>query len=257
MKTLAPAFRRTILLAALPAVLAFAGCGKDDPDPVPVVEQGSILFVNAAANTFVGIKASVDNEEKTSLTYGVNGGGTTPAYQAVNTGARTVKIDNVASGATFLTQTVTVEKDKKYSYFLYSNTATATPASLLTTDDLTAPAAGKAKIRLVHLAMGAPFNTGDVSLSQTQPSGFLPLTSSVAFGNASSFVEINSGVATLLVTTGSGTTGNTVATVGDGSGSGTGTKNFESGKIYTIVTRGTADNQFPERLPKVFIIQNN
>jgi|GEM_PF-925558 len=257
MKTLATTLHRTLLLAALPAVLAFSGCGSDDPDPTPVPDQGAILFVNAAANTFVGIKASVDGEEKTQLTYGVNGGGATPAYQAVATGGRAVKIDNVASGATFFTQTVNVDKDKRYSFFIYSPNATATPAALVTTDDLAAPAAGKAKIRLVHVASGAPFTTGDISLSQTQPVGFLPLTSAVAFGNASSFVEINAGVASLLLTTGSGTTGSTVASVGDGSGSGTGTKNFESGKIYTIVARGTAGNQFPEREPKVFIIQNN
>ncbi|RYU84412.1 DUF4397 domain-containing protein [Hymenobacter persicinus] len=258
MKNHATALHRALLLAALPAVLAFAGCGKDDPDPVPVVEQGSILFVNAAANTFVGIKAFVDNEEKTTLTYGVNGGGSTPAYQPVNAGSRTIKIDNAASaGTTFFTQTTTVEKDKKYSLFVYSPNSTPTPAGLLTTDDLTAPASGKAKIRLVHVALGFPVTPGAISLSQSQPVGFLPLTSAVTVPGASGFVEINSGPANLLVTTGTSPTGITVATVGDGTGSGTGTKNYESGKIYTIVVRGSVGNQDPARDAKAFIIQNN
>ncbi|GAA4014827.1 hypothetical protein GCM10022408_30090 [Hymenobacter fastidiosus] len=246
------------MLAALPAVFAFAGCSKDeDPVITPAPDQGAVLFVNAAANTFVGIKAFVDAEEKTQLTYGQNGGGATPLYQTVNAGSRTIKIDNAAAGTAFFSQSATVEKDKRHSFFIYSPNATATPAGLFTTDNLTAPMAGKAKIRLVHVALGFPVTTGAISLSQTQPVGFLPLTAAVAFPGSSDFVEINAGPANLLVTTGTSPAGLTVATVGDGTGTGTGNKNFEAGKIYTIVVRGAVGNQDPSRDAKAFIIQNN
>jgi hypothetical protein len=46
--------------------------------------------------------------------------------------------------------------------------------------------------------------------------------------------------------------------VGDGTGSGTGTKAFESGKIYTIVVRGIAGTAVPAaQQVKAVIIQNN
>jgi hypothetical protein len=84
----------------------------------------------------------------------------------------------------------------------------------------------------------------------------------VNFLGASNFVEINAGPANLLITTGTSPTGSTVGAVGDGTGTGTGatgtgTKNYEAGKIYTIVVRGTAGLPDPARQPKAFIIQNN
>ena len=257
-------FRRA-LHALLPATLLLAACSKSDtPAPAPAATS-SILFVNAAASTFVGIKAFVNNEEKSTLTYGVNNGGATAAYQSVPAGTPTVKIDNAAAaGTTFFSQNVAVAKDQRYSFFVYSAStdASVAPAGLLVTDDLTAPATGKAKIRLVHVAFGFPNPAAAISLSQSQPIGFLPITTAVNFKEASNFVEINAGPANLLVTTGSSPSGQTVATVGDGTGTGTGststgTKNYESGKIYTIVVRGTAGNPDPARQPKAFIIQNN
>ena len=255
-----PTFRRAIL-ALLPATLLLASCSKDDEPVAPVVDQGSVLFVNAAASNPVSIKAFVNNEEKATLAYG----SATSGYQAVPTGTPTIKIDNAASaGTSFFSQTVTVAKDQRYSYFVYSTStdATVVPAGFLVADDLTAPAAGKAKIRLVNVAFGYPNPAGAISLSQSQPIGFLPITSAVNFLGASNFVEINSGSANLLITTGTSPTGSTVGAVGDGTGTGTGatgtgTKNYEAGKIYTIVVRGTAGLPDPARQPKAFIIQNN
>ena len=255
-------FRRAIQ-ALLPATLLLAACSKSDtPAPAPA-DTGSILFVNAAASTFVSIKAFINNDEKATLAYGANNGGTTPSYQAVPTGTPTVKIDNAASSTSFFSQGITVTKDQKYSYFVYSisSDVNLAPAGLLVPDDLAAPSTGKAKIRLVHLAFGFPNPAATISLSQSQPVGFLPITSAVSFLGATSFVEINAGPANLLVTNGTSPTGTTVATVGDGTtgtgATGTGTKNFEAGKIYTIIMRGVAGNPDPIRLPKAFIIQNN
>lgn len=254
---------RSSLRVMLPAVLLLASCSKkDEPTPTPVPATGSILFINAAANIFVGIKAFVNAEEKTSLTYGINGGGTTPQYQSVPAGSPTIRIDNAAANTPYFSQTVTVGKDQKYSYFVYSNSSdvNAAPVGLLVPDELGAPSVPtKAKIRLVNLAYGFPAGNSSaaLSLSQSQPVGFLALTGAAGFAAATNFVEINSGAADLMVTTGVTPTGTTELHVGDGTGAGTGTKTFEAGKSYTIVVRGVVGNQDPVRQPKAFIIQNN
>ena len=246
--------------ALLPATLLLAACSKaDTPAPAPA-DTGSVLFVNAAANIFVGIKALVNADDKGTLTYGANSGGASAQYLAVPVGTPVIKIDNAAAGTNFFSQTVTVAKDQRYSYFVFSNSTdvNAAPTGLLVPDDLSAPTiAGKAKIRLVHVAFGFPAPAGALSLSQSQPIGFQPITTAVTFPGASGFAEINPGAANLLVTTGVSPTGQTVANVGDGTGTGTGTKNYEAGKSYTIVVRGVAGNQDPSRQPKAFVIQNN
>ena len=260
------AYFRRAALAVLPATLLLAACSKTDtPAPAPAVDQGSVLFVNAAASTPVGIKIFANGEEKTTLTYGSNNGGATASYQTVPAGTPTIKVDNAAAaGTNFFSQGVTIAKDQKYSYFIYSTStdANTAPSGKVFSDDLAAPTTGKAKIRLINIAYGYPTPNAAISLSQSQPVGFFPLTSAVNAFEASSFVEINPGPANLLITTGASPTGATVGTVGDGTGTGTGamgtgTKNYEAGKIYTIVVRGTAGNPDPARQPKVFIIQNN
>lgn len=258
-------FLHRALQLLLPATLLLASCGKDDkPAPAPVPDQGSILFINAAASTPVSIKAFVNNEEKATLAYGANTGGGTPSYQSVPTGTPSIKITNAAAASDFFTLPTVVAKDQKYSYFVYSNSSdgNVAPVGLSVLDDLAAPSSGKAKIRLVHVALNFPNPAGALNLSQTQPVGFLPLTSAVNFLGNSAFVEINAGPANLLLTTGSSPTGQTVGTVGDGTGTGTGamntgTKNYEAGKIYTIVVRGVAGNPDPARQPKAFIMQHN
>ena len=258
-------FRRAAL-AVLPATLLLAACSKSDmPAPAPVADTGSVLFVNAAASTPVGIKVFANNEEKTTLTYGLNNGGALATYLTIPTGTPTIKVDNAAAaGTNFFSQGVTIAKDQKYSYFVYSTStdANTAPAGKLFADDLAAPTTGKAKIRLVNVAFGYPNPASAISLSQSQPVGFLPLTAAVNAFEASNFIEINPGPVNLLLTTGASPMGTTVGTVGDGTGTGTGamgtgTKNYEAGKIYTIVVRGTAGNPDPARQPKVFIIQNN
>ncbi len=259
-------FLHRAALAVLPATLLLAACSKTDtPAPTPVADAGSVLFVNAAASTPVGIKIFAGNDEKTTLIYGSNNGGASAVYQTVPVGNPTIKVDNAAAaGTSFFSQGVTVAKDQKYSYFVYSTStdANTAPSGKLFADDLAAPTTGKAKIRLVNVAYGYPSPVAAISLSQIQPVGFLPLTSAVGVFEASNFIEINPGPVNLLITTGVSPTGNTVGAVGDGTGAGTGamgtgTKNYEAGKIYTIVVRGTAGTPDPTRQPKAFIIQNN
>ena len=242
---------RRAFQAVLPATLLLAACGKDDKPagPAPVVEQGRINAYHAAASANVAVKVLIDDVEKATLNYGDNSG-----YQTVNAGNRNIKVNVAASGANaFPPQTVTVEKDRNYSCFVYANTATSA-TGLLTPDDLTAPSAGKAKIRLVNVGLDSP---NPLKLSVIAGARTDLANTTTAFGAASSFVEIEPGQFNVAVTSGAASV--TVANVGDGSGSGAGTNvTYEANKIYTVLLRGNNSPLVaPELQTKAVLIRNN
>lgn len=239
-------FRRSLWLV-LPAALAFTACSSDS---TPAPAQGRVNTYHAAASANIGLKVLFDDTEKSTITYGNSTG-----YQALSAGSHTIKVNVASSGANILTQPVTVEKDKSYSYFVYAN-STTTQAGLLTTDDLTAPASGKAKIRLVNLGQGA---ANPVKLSTTVAAvADIPGTEA-AFGAASPYVEILPGAYNIAVTTGATSATVTNGNVGNGTGAGTvANKTYEAGKIYTVIYRGiTGTTVSAELQPKVFIVQQN
>lgn len=245
-------FRRPFT-ALLPAALLLAACGKDDPQPV-APDKGNVKVYHAAAAANVAVTAFVGDQQVGQLSYGQNS-----AYQSVNAGSPTVRINNGAQVVT--SQAATIAKDQNYSIFLYSPAATIGSGALLTVaDDLTAPAAGQAKVRIVHLAVGAP---SPVRLS-TAPSPIpgsvgADISPDVAFGTASAFFPLNAGATNLTITT-TGTPRTQLLAVGDGTGTGpaTGTRNYEAGKIYTIIVRGIVGAGVPAAQgPQVVVVQNN
>lgn len=247
-------FRR-IVQALLPATLLLAACSKSDT-PAPVApDQGKVLVSHAAAAATTQITAFANDQQVGQLNYGQSTG-----YSNVNTGNATIRINNGSSVVS--TQSVTIAKDQNYSVFAYSPTATIGSAALLAiTDDLTAPASGTAKVRIVHLGVGAA-SPVRLSIPAATPGGApTDLTADVAFGAASGFILVNAGSPSLIITstpTTPATPRTQVAAVGDGSGQGTGTKAFESGKIYTIVVRGIAGTAVPQAQQiQAVIIQNN
>ncbi|MFD2787729.1 DUF4397 domain-containing protein [Hymenobacter rubripertinctus] len=247
MKTLISYFRPAALLMALPAVLAFSACSKDDEPVAPAPDQAKVLVVHAAAGANLKIQALANTTDLGQLEYGTN-----TNYSTINAGNNTFKINVVNGGQTVATQDVLLAKDKSYSVFAYT-TGTAAVALNAFEDDLAAPAAGTAKIRIVHMGQNAP---SPVKLSQQTINGATDLAGvSAAFGSASAFAAIPTGTYNLLVTTGPAST--TVVTVGDGNGNPTANKTYEAGKIYTVLVRGILGNINPALQPKAVIIQNN
>ncbi|WP_426493217.1 DUF4397 domain-containing protein [Hymenobacter sp. 102] len=250
MKTLTSLFRPALFALTLPATLAFSACGNDDDNnSTPVPDQGKVLAVHAAPNANVKVSVLADDKAVKDLSYGENSG-----YATVDAGSRTFKINVAGTTNTVATATQTVAKDKNYSLFAYSPTTQANSISTIwVEDDLTAPASNQAKIRVVHLGLNAP---SPVKLSQETVAGSTDVPGvSATFGAASSFASIPSGSYNLLVTTGA--TSTRVVAVGDGNGSGSGTKNYEAGKIYTVVVRGSLGSLDDNLKPKAVLIQHN
>lgn len=241
-------FRRP-LLWALPAAVIFGACSKKDEPAAPAPDQANVLFVHAAPGANVAVKFLADDVQKAELAYGANS-----TYQTVLAGTgRTVKVN--AGTTTAVTKTVDFVKGQSYTFFAYTPAAGTGVDGLLLADDLTAPGAGTAKVRVVHLASGAP---SPVRLSQSTVAGPVDVpNASAAFGAGSPLVSVPAGSYNLLIT--AGTPSVTVLSVGDGTGTGTGTKNYEAGKIYTVLVRGNglATNFDPVLQPKAVVIANN
>lgn len=239
------------MAAALPATFAFSACGNDDDDSTPAPDQGKVLISHAAAASPSQITAFVADQQVGQLNYGQSS-----SYLNVNVGTPTLRVNNGSQA--IASQALNIAKGQNYSVFVFSPNATIGSASLLSVpDDLSAPAAGQVKVRLVHLAVGAP-SPVRLTVPSAVPGGAgTDVTPDVAFGAASSFMALNPGSINLSITS-TGTLRTQVVAVGDGSGSGTGTKNFEAGKIYTIVLRGIVGAGVPaDQQPKAVIIQNN
>ncbi len=246
---------RRAFQALLPATMLLTACGKDDEPAAPAPDQGKVRISHAAAAANTQITAFVNDQQVSQLNYGQ-----TSDYLNVNAGTPTLRLNNGAQS--IASQGLTVAKDQNYSVFVYSPTATIGSAAVLTIpDDLTAPPTGQVKVRVVHLAVGAP---SPVQLTVPNPvptANGTPVSGDVAFGAASNFTNLTAGTINLTITTaGSLPTGprTQVLTVGDGTGTGTGTKNYEAGKIYTIVVRGIMGSGVPvAQQPQAVIIQNN
>ncbi|WP_201977433.1 DUF4397 domain-containing protein [Hymenobacter rubidus] len=245
-------FRRT-LQAVLPATMLLAACSKSDtPAPAPA-DTGKVTFINAASHIApTTLKFLVDNAEKASQAYGGNSG-----YQSINTGNHTLQV--AAGTQTAFSTALVVEKDKSYTFVASPSASSSSTNGLTFTDDLTAPSTGKARIRVINLGQGVatPVRISQVTSTVTGPV-VADIVTGVALNTASAFTEFTPGTYALSILDNSATAGaNPLAQIGDGSGSGTGTKNYEAGKIYTVVFSGTNGSLNADQKLKAFLSQNN
>ncbi len=243
-------FRPAALLATLPAMLAFSACNNDDDNPAP--QQGRVMITHVAAAVSGQVTAFVNDKQVGQLNYGQNS-----SYLGVDAGSPVFRINSGTQEVT--KKNLDIAVNQNYSVFAYSPASAIGSAELISfSDDLTAPAAGQAKIRLIHLGTGV---NSPVRLSvPALTAGAAPtdLTTDVAFGKASEFISVNAGSSPDLRITTTDAQRTSILTVGDGSGSGSGSKKIEAGKIYTVLVRGIATPGAPTaQKPQAVIIANN
>ncbi|AIZ65301.1 hypothetical protein PK28_15780 [Hymenobacter sp. DG25B] len=218
---------------------ALVGCSDDNEDVAPVIEQGKVQVVHAAPNANVKVSVLADDKAVKDLNYGENTG-----YTTLNAGTRVFKVNVSGTTTTVINSSQTVAKDKNYSLFAYSPTDQANSiAPLWVEDDLTAPAAGKAKIRVVHLGLGA---ASPVSLYRTESTGTAALLiPNITFGTASAFTEVAAGASNLYLANSS----NVPVIVLN-------SKDLAAGKIYTLLVRGSATGLTTDVQVKADFIEN-
>lgn len=134
---------RKYLVAATLTLCALAAC-SDDNGTEPQ-QKGSVRVVQAISDVASADVLFGTTSVKTALAYK---GVYVNASTAV--GATTVKVRKAGATTDLASQAVTVENNKSYTVIALGTQAA--PQQLLLSDDLTAPAEGKTKIRVVHAA---------------------------------------------------------------------------------------------------------
>ena len=176
--------KRTYLAATLAAlVLATAACSDDNNSPS---SNAQVRVVHGSPDA-PAVDVLVENQVKlTGVAYlGASG------YLAVPTGTRNFKVNAAGTSTTVINADVQVAKDVNYTIIATNTVAAIEP--LVLTDDLTAPAAGNIKLRLVH---GAP-SVDLVDIYITAPgadiTGLTPNLSDVDFKQNSGYLEVAAG----------------------------------------------------------------
>lgn len=204
---------RIILLATLlvSAIMILPSCKKEENKT-----YANILVTHASPNA-PGVDLLVDAKvvNSAALNFPNNTG-----YLAVESGTRNIKVNASGTTTTVINADLTFEKDKNYSIFAVDSLSKI--SAIVLTDDLTAPASGKAHVRFVHLSPNAP--AVDVAVSSS---------GAVVFGNKSfkeytAFTPLDAGPYNLDVrVAGTTTVALTLPTI-----------TLEAGKIYTVYAKG-------------------
>lgn len=219
-----------------------------DPDPVAVTEYGKVLlFHGAPGAAAVDLYVDGTKSNATTLSYG-----SFSPYAQIVAGATTHKLlTKTVTGATIdSVPALKVNKDVGYSYYAYKdNDATGTVRVLTTTDALTAPAAGKAKVRLINLV---PDFTKDIDVEAVATGGVATVRNdftAVKFKDSRDFIEINKGIYDLKVKQ----TGSINLAISQPTN-----VTLVEGKIYTLVVHGLSGKVNTDPLTaKITVINNN
>jgi hypothetical protein len=130
-----------------------------------------------------------------------------------------IKVNVSGTSTSVINADVTFEKDKNYSIFAVDSVAKIAP--LVLSDDLTAPASGKAHVRFVHLSPNAP--AVDVALV-----GGAVVFPNQSFKGFTAFAPLDAGTYNLEVrVAGTSTVALTLPPI-----------TLAAGKIYTVFAKG-------------------
>lgn len=182
--------RQLYLLAAL-ALIPLAAC--DDDDATGPAEQGRIRTVHAISDVAT-VDVLIDaTKVKAGLAYNA-----ADIYRVEDAGAHPVKVREANATTDLVSVNHTVAADKDYTIVAYGSEAT--PKSIVLTDNNAAPAANKAKVRVVHAADGEPnvdvYVVDDVADVATAT----PNATNIAPGAASAYLEVNAATYVVVLT---------------------------------------------------------
>jgi hypothetical protein len=196
--------------------LFMTACNKKEVTTTPTKTYAKVMVAHASPNA-PAVDLLIDNTKinTTGLAFPSNTG-----YLTVEAGKRNIKVTASGTMTSVIAADLDFTKDKNYSIFAVDSLSKI--SALVLTDDLTAPAAGKAHVRFVHLSPNAP--AVDVAVASS---------GAVVFGNkkfkeSTNYTPLDAGDYNLDVRV-AGTS--TVALVLP-------KITLEAGKIYTVFAKG-------------------
>ncbi|NDI48456.1 DUF4397 domain-containing protein [Modestobacter sp. CPCC 205251] len=206
-----PAALCVLLLSALVALAAPASAAEDAPAPAPGSGEGWVRLAHYSPDTpAVDVSLTAFSDSRQTISLSDVDYGTISDYQRVPAGTYTASMlpAGAAPGSTpVVTQAVTVEDGKAYTVAAVGANADLT--GVVFTDDLTPPAAGESRVRLVQASVSSP------TVSVTAAGGPV-IAQDAAFGSATGYASIPPGVWTVQLTGASGQPVTTEVTVQPG-----------------------------------------
>lgn len=183
--------------------LAAAACGTTDaPDPLqPTGTAGRVRFVNVITDTTRGrVNAILEgvpfgvNLTYTLTTPATLGAPSTANYAAVLSGNRSIVLKRTAdTTVTVATLAFTVAASEDRTVYAIGGAAASAVTGFVTTDTNTTPAAGQARVRVVHLAPTAGAVDVFVTAVGADLSQATPTLAGVAYRGVSGYLTIAAG----------------------------------------------------------------
>jgi hypothetical protein len=221
----------SILVALVPA-LVLSSCSDDNDNPVAPAPQANVMAVHASPDA-PGVDLLVDGAiVGTNLQFPSN-----TAYLGVAGGTRNIKVNVTGTSTTVIEANLPVTGGITYSVFAIDSVTTID--ALVLTDDLTAPAAGKAHVRFIHLSPNAP--AVDVAVT-----GGPVLFPNQSFKGYTAFTPVDAGTYDLEVRL-AGTTTVVLPLPGIA---------LTAGKIYTVFAKGFVGGTGDQALGAQIIANN-
>ncbi|HQF27927.1 MAG TPA: DUF4397 domain-containing protein [Bacteroidia bacterium] len=224
----------TLALAAAVIMTSFSSCKDDDDDTAtPTTGTAKMMVVHASPDApgvdlyVAGSKVNTDPVEFLDAT----------GYLSVTEGTRNVKVNVAGTSTTVINADLPFTKNVNYTLFAVDSVSKLSTVRL--TDDLTAPAAGKAHVRFVHLSPNAP--AVDVAVT-----GGAVVFANKSFKQATDFTPLDAGTYNLEVRV-AGTS--TVALDLD-------PITLTAGKIYTVYAGGFLGGVGSQALSANIIVNN-
>ena len=169
MNTTVERLTRIARVALLLPAIALAGCDDDSSGPE---DRAALRFVHAAPGSGAVNARWGDAQVFAAVPYGG-----TAAYETIRAGERTLAVRAAGAAADLVASELELNDGGIYTVLLLKPAAAAS-LSLLA-DDNAAPAAGKAKLRVVHAAAAI---AGNVDIYVTAPDADLATQTAAAAG---------------------------------------------------------------------------
>lgn len=211
-------FKYLFLFVAF-VIAALSSCKKDD-DHKNNNGTASIMVTNAAEGSS-SQDLMLDNAAISGSTVAYT---QSSNYLSVNSGDHQAKFVNSGTATANAAFNLSLQANQHYSIYFTGDASTSSSSYFVTQDDLSAPSAGKAKVRFVQLskALGSVIDLG-ISTSDK-------LVTGLAYRVASAYYNIDANATFQLYTAGSGTSSLNIATAA------------QAGKVYTVYISGNTLN---------------
>lgn len=221
------------LALAILATAALSSCSSNDNiNPLAPAVPARVMAVHASPDA-PAVDLLVDGAVAgTGLAFPAN-----TSYLNVTAGTRNVKVNVTGTSTTVIDADLPVTGGASYTVF--AGDVVASIGAIVLTDDLTAPASGKAHVRFVHLSPDAP--AVDVAVQ-----GGPVLFANKAFKQFSAFTPFDAATYDLEVRlTGTSTVALSLPGVV-----------LQAGKIYTVFAKGLVNGSGAQALGAQIIVNN-